>query len=134
MKLLIIILIMSFNVIAKCGNSSKNFCNVKVLSVYDGDTFFVHIPKVHPLFGERLGVRVFGIDTPELRGGSNYEKAMAKKAKEFTKDMLDNAKKVDLNDCVKGKYFRIVCSIKCDDKDLGQELIKNKLAVPYNEK
>ena len=39
----------------------------KLISVYDGDTFKVKIEGIHPLLGERISIRVFGVDTPEMR-------------------------------------------------------------------
>lgn len=130
-------MLISLSVFAKpedgCGNQTTNFCQVKVQRVYDGDTFFVNIPKLHIIFGEDLGVRVKGVDTPELRGKSVYEKTMAKKAKQFTIDALINAKRVDLQKCSKGKYFRIVCYVFYDGKNLSKELISNGLAVEYME-
>jgi endonuclease YncB( thermonuclease family) len=126
-------LLLATEAYASCGNSENNFCRVKIVKVYDGDTFYVDIPKLHPLFGKRLGIRVFGVDTPELRGGSEYEKQMAKKAKAFTHNFLSGNKKVDLKECVRGKYFRIVCKVYANDKSLSEELINNSLAVPYKE-
>jgi len=132
MKLLLLILFfLSLNVGARCGKVSRNFCNVKVVDLYDGDTFYINLPKVPSLLGKRLGIRVKGIDTPEIRGGSAYEKAMAKKAKIFTKKMLDGARKVDLKSCVRGKYFRIVCNVYIDGKSLAKALVRNGLAVKY---
>ena len=116
-----------------CGNKSNQFCQVKVVGLYDGDTFYVDIPKIHTLFGKRLGIRVLGIDTPELRGGTVETKAQGQLAKYFTKNLLDNAKRVDLKDCVKGKYFRIVCDVWIDNSvNLTQELLKANLGVPYD--
>lgn len=129
----LIIFLFSLGLYAQdCGNKTNNFCQVKATSVYDGDTFYVDIPKLHSLFGKKLGIRVAKVDTPELRGGSQYEKYMAKKAKEFTVNAVLNAKRVDLRNCVKGKYFRIVCDVIYDGKNLSEELINNKLAVPYD--
>lgn len=129
--LIILTFLMSFSAMANCGKYG-NFCKVDIIKVYDGDTFFVNIPKLHSLFGEKLGIRVKGVDTPELRSKSVYEKAMAVKAKEFTKKALDSAKRVDLVDCVRGKYFRIVCNISYDGNDLSADLIKAGLAVKYD--
>jgi len=128
MKILIIFLL---PVLAwgNCGNSVNDFCRVKVERVYDGDTFFVAIPKLHNLFRNNLGVRVKGIDTPELRSGSKYEKAAAKLAKAETILFLGEAKRVDLKGCVKGKYFRIVCDVFADGESLAKRLIVKNLAV-----
>lgn len=132
MKILLLLLL-SHLASANCGNKSNDFCQVKPTRVYDGDTFYVDIAKLHTLFGKGLGIRVKGVDTPELRGGSAYEKAMAQKAKAFTTEAIMNAKRIDLTDCTRGKYFRIVCHVVYDGKSLTEELINNKLAVPYAE-
>jgi len=117
------------------GNCGKDntFCQAKVVRVYDGDTFYVNIDKIHSLFGESLGIRVKGIDTPELRGGTPESKAEGIKAKEFTVKFLNEAKRVDLHDCTRGKFFRIVCRVVGSrDKSLGDELIKAGLAKVYD--
>jgi endonuclease YncB( thermonuclease family) len=134
MKLIVLLCYtFAFNLYAEdCGNKTPNFCQAKLVSVYDGDTFKVTIPKLHKLFGEKLSIRVKGVDTPELRG-SEYEKAMGKKAKAFTKSFLESAKRIDLKNCVRGKYFRIVCDVYADGKNLTKELIKNDLGIVYPE-
>lgn len=40
----------------------------EVTSIYDGDTFRANIKGLHSLIGERISIRVAGIDTPEIRG------------------------------------------------------------------
>lgn len=132
MKTLITLLaIIPMVAFASCGSSSNNFCKVKVLSVYDGDTFHVKIDKLHPIVGARLGIRVYGVNTPELRTKSIYEKTMAKKARDFTRELINNSKRVDLVDCKKGKYFRLVCKVEIDGKSLSDQLINNGLGVEY---
>jgi len=117
---------------ANCGNDNT-FCQAKVVRVYDGDTFYVNIDKVHSLFGSELGIRVAGIDTPEMRGGTPESKAQAILARDFTVSFLEEAKRVDLTNCVRGKFFRIVCDvIGSKDKSLAEELLKANLAVKYD--
>ena len=40
----------------------------QVVDVYDGDTFKIDLPSMHPLFGDDISIRLFGVDTPEMRG------------------------------------------------------------------
>jgi endonuclease YncB( thermonuclease family) len=40
----------------------------QVVDVYDEDTFKIDLPSMHPLFGDDLSIRLFGVDTPEMRG------------------------------------------------------------------
>jgi len=49
----------------------------EVSSIYDGDTFTVSIKDWPPVAGERISVRVWGIDTPEMRGKCEHEKRLA---------------------------------------------------------
>ena len=53
-----------------------------VTSIYDGDTFRATIDGWHPLIGERISIRVNGVDTPEMRGKCEQEKLLARKAKQ----------------------------------------------------
>ena len=115
-----------------CGGKVNNFCQAKVVRVYDGDTFYINIHKVHSLFGKNLGVRIKGIDTPELRGGTPETKAAGIKARDFAANKLKKAKRVDLKECTRGKFFRIVCFVYLDGKSLGKMLLKEKLAKVYD--
>jgi len=112
-----------------------NYGNVKVdviSSVYDGDTFRVTISGYPNVVGERIPVRVNGIDTPEMRGKCSKEKELARKAKQFTVSKLRNASAIELKNMKRGKYFRIVADVYIDGKNLGDELFNNGLAVRYD--
>lgn len=104
----------------------------EITSIYDGDTFRANIGDVHPIIGERIGVRVAGIDTPEIRGKCEKEKQLARKAKQVTVDFLRGANLVELRNTKRGKYFRIVAEVYGDDRSLADELIKSGLAVKYD--
>ncbi len=39
----------------------------EVTSIYDGDTFRCNIDGYPGIAGERIGIRINGIDTPEMR-------------------------------------------------------------------
>lgn len=105
---------------------------VKVISIYDGDTFFVDICNWPDIIGKRVGVRINGIDTPEIRTKNNYEKMLARAAKEAVAEKLRNADKVELKNIKRGKYFRIVADVIVDGDDLGSFLLSRRLAKPYD--
>ena len=46
-----------------------DFNNVQYHRCYDGDTCTFTLPGIHPLFGEKIGIRIAGIDTPEIKIG-----------------------------------------------------------------
>lgn len=119
------------------ATSLKNmkFENVKVdevTSIYDGDTFTVNIKEYPPIIGNRIPIRVNGIDTPEMRGKCVKEKTLAREAKQLTVSKLRSAKVIELRNLQRGKYFRIVADVYVDNDNLADMLIKNNLAVRYN--
>ena len=104
----------------------------KYLSAYDGDTFRVDIPNVHPIIGRNMRIRLRGVDTPEIGGKCKEENALAIKVRDFTRDLLANAESIILQNIERGKYFRIVADISVDGVDLARTLIHNKLGRPYD--
>ncbi|WP_230425639.1 thermonuclease family protein [Spartinivicinus ruber] len=104
----------------------------KVTSIYDGDTFRVNIKGWPKIIGERVSIRVKGVDTPELKGQCEKEKQLARKAKQHTVSLLRSAKKIELRNIQRGKYFRILANVYVDGKSLTNSLIKAKLARPYH--
>ena len=104
----------------------------EITSIYDGDTFRCTIPNVHPLIGNRIGIRVAGVDTPEMKDKRPEIKSLAQRAKQFTVQQLRSAKLVELRNVQRGKYFRIVADVYIDDKNLAEMLIKAGLGKPYD--
>ena len=114
--------------------TTDTYSGAEYIRNYDGDTITFNLPGLHPLIGNKISVRVKGIDTPEIRGKCREEKMLAKKAKVFVEDFLKNAKQIDLVNMKRGKYFRIVADVVVDEKSLGEALVEKKLALPYNGK
>ncbi len=63
---------------------------------YDGDTITFNLPGLHPIIGEKINIRVNGIDTPEIQGKCEKEKYDAKQAKEMVADILKDAEQITL--------------------------------------
>jgi len=103
----------------------------KVVSVYDGDTFTCDINQYPPIAGQKISIRIFGIDTPEMKDKNPQVKALAVKAKEFVKTRLTTAKTIELRNMRRDKYFRILADVFIDGKNLGSLLIDKGLAKPY---
>lgn len=103
----------------------------EVGTVYDGDTFFVSIKNWPAIAGEHIGVRVNGVDTPEMKGKCERETRLARQAKQFTVSFLRKAKTIQLKNLARDKYFRIVADVYADGKSLAQELIKRDLGYEY---
>lgn len=113
------------------GLASDRVLVDEIRTVYDADTFFVNINSWPPIFGERIGVRVANVDAPEMRGKCKEEKLLARKAKKHTVAFLRNAKRVELTNIERGKYFRIVADVYADGRSLSDSLVASGFAVRY---
>lgn len=129
--LAICFLLFPLSLIAQENDLSQNFNKVELASVYDGDTFRVHLACKYGVFCKTIPIRVRGVDCPEIKGGSAETKALAKQAKAFTKNFLKSGK-ILLRNCGRDKYFRLLCDVKVNGKNLGEELIQAGHAIPYD--
>ena len=99
---------------------------------YDGDTITFNLPGLHPIIGEKINIRVNGIDTPEIRGKCEKEKYDAKQAKEMVTDILKDAEQINLKNMEHGKYFRIAADVIVDGENLADMLIEAGMDVRYD--
>ncbi len=117
------------------ANKNKTYQPItvyQVVDVKDGDTFSVNIKGYPGIVGDAISIRIAGIDCPELTAKQPKVREVAKKAKAFTKEFLDGAKKIELRNVKRGKYFRIVADVYVDEKNLGMKLVQKKLARPWS--
>ncbi len=117
-----------------CDHDAKTFRCVKYVRNYDADTITFDIPNVHPLIGKHISVRVRHVDTPEIKGKLPCEKEAARTAKRLIENLLKNAKRIDLENADKDKYFRILADVIVDGKPIKDILLKNNLAYAYEGK
>ena len=117
--------------------ATNDFKEVKLISVYDGDTFKVNLSCKKAVFCKEISVRVRGIDTAELKTKNLKEKQKALAAKEFTEQFLFSGK-IILRNCQRDKYFRLLCEVFVENKketiNLAQELLSSDLAIKYESK
>ena len=99
---------------------------------YDGDTITFNLPGLHPIIGEKISIRVNGIDTPEIRGKCEKEIYDAKQAQEMVADIFKDAEQIDLKNMERGKYFRIAADVIVDGESLGEMLVEAGMAVRYD--
>ena len=99
---------------------------------YDGDTVTFNLPRLHPIIGNKIAVRINGIDTPEIKGNCEKEKYNAQQAKNIVGDLLKDAERIDLKNLQRGKYFRLVADIYADGENLADILIDAGMAVKYD--
>ena len=99
---------------------------------YDGDTVTFNLPGLHPIIGEKISIRVNGIDTPEIRGKCEKEKYDVQQARDMVADILKDAEQIVLRNTERGKYFRIAADVIVDGESLGDMLIEAGMAIRYD--
>jgi endonuclease YncB( thermonuclease family) len=110
-----------------------------ISNCYDGDTCTAQLDNpndaIPAIFAVNLGIRILGVDTPEIRGACDLEKCLAQIAKSYTYTRVDG-KKVKLENSIRDKYFRVVADLQYEEggkwKSINQELISYKIAVEYD--
>jgi len=100
----------------------------KVVSVYDGDTFrFDAYP--FPRQTIHVSVRLRGVDTPEIRGKCDAEKAKAILARDFVREEIGDV--IRLRNIQDGKYAgRVIADATKDGFSLADILIAAVMRGP----
>jgi endonuclease YncB( thermonuclease family) len=105
-----------------------------IVGCHDGDTCTITIPSLPDLFGDRLSIRIVGIDTPEIKGKCDHERMLALQAKAFLTRHLEQAQKIEIELIARDKYFRVLGLIVADGLDVADEMVKAGLAYAYDGK
>ena len=127
--LLFLFIIFCYSYSAEYYDTITNFTIIKVR---DGDTFIIDIPNIPDVFGKNIAVRIRGIDTPELNDSREEIRKISIQAKEELERLLLNAKEIILYNLGRDKYFRLLASVKVDNVDVSEYLIKKGLAKKYS--
>ena len=90
------------------------------------------LSALHPIIGEKISIRVNGIDTPEIRGKCEKEKYDAQQARDMVTDILKDSEQITLKNMERGKYFRIAADVFVDGESLADMLIEAGMAVRYD--
>lgn len=132
LRIFVFAMSMGFALFAHAGQQTYGDVRVsRVTTIYDGDTFTATIDSWPGIAGKNIGIRIYGIDTPELRGKCKREIDLARLAKQRTVAMIRSAKVIELKRMRRDKYFRIDADVLVDGKSIAQALIAAGLAVPY---
>ena len=104
----------------------------KVIKVYDGDTITVaaKLPfKGSPLY--RFSVRLHSIDSPEIRGETPTEKALAIISRDSLHKLI-YGQVIELRNTGKEKYGRLLADVYLQDLHVNKWMLDEKLAIPYD--
>lgn len=130
MKKLLLIILFSLTLQAK--EYKDTITDFEVVKVRDGDTFVININNTYDVFGSEIAVRIRGIDTPEKNDERENIRKIAFEAHRELQKLLTSGKKIELYNLGRDKYFRLLASVKVDNIDIGEYLIKKGLAKKYN--
>lgn len=102
----------------------------EITRVYDGDSFFIKA-TIWPQHTIETEIRVRGVDTPEIKGKCESEKAAAIKARDFVQSLGTH---VTLSDIAPDKYGqRYDATVTLPDgRNLADVIIETGLGRPYN--
>lgn len=106
----------------------------KVTRVLDGDTVEVQVGFLPRELGDKLFLRIWGVDTPEKgwRAKSQKENELGLEATQFTKNRVGNAKNIKIVLITWDKYGgRVLGDLVLDGESLRELLLKNGYAREY---
>ena len=103
---------------------------------YDGDSFDLTLDLGFDLVTHRK-CRIDGVDTPELRGGTDDSKAAAKVARDMAhlfvgEGLVKEEDVVFVSENYTGKYGRPLGDIEVNGQSLREYLIERNYGVPYH--
>lgn len=106
----------------------------QIIRVIDGDTLLIEAEWVPNPLPKQIYLRVYGIDTPELKAKCQRERQMAHLAKEFTQTFT-SGQNISIDYISWDKYGgRILGIVRAGSLDLAAQLMEAGLARPYDGK
>ncbi len=106
-----------------------------VASVYDGDTFRADVDLGFMTWIRNVSFRMYGIDTPELRGVSVEEKEAGYAACDRLLELMPVGAEVLIESTKAGKYGRYLADvyreIDGEEVHVNRALVDEGHAVPY---
>ena len=126
------LMLVSHAAIADDMTKSLYTYRAKIVSVYDGDTVRADIDLGLSIWARNEKMRLFGIDTPELRGGTPESKRKGYAARDFLRSkVLGKTVIIKTIRDKKGKYGRYLAEIFIDGVNINELLIEKGHAVEY---
>jgi micrococcal nuclease len=100
-----------------------------VTDIYDGDSITCDIELGFGVVYKKQKIRLFGIDTPEIRGDEREKGIISRdylRSRILNKNIILQTKKD--KKCKYGRYLGIVIY---DSIDINNELVEKELAIKY---
>jgi len=104
----------------------------EIVRVIDGDSVIVTVSVGFDMY-IKLGLRLYGIDCPEIRSRDKAHKAHGLLAKNCVEENLKVGEVYRITTNSKGKFGRYLATIKLSGRrgTINDLLVKSLLAVPY---
>ena len=116
-----------------CPAEAQTLPVMSVMRVYDGDTISQAVVRVWPGQTITTGIRLRGIDTPEMRGGCADARQQVRDARDLLATTLLSAQQIEIRDPDHGLYAgRVVADVYADGVNVTEPLLAAGLAVPYD--
>lgn len=130
MRTVIIIFLIWSGVLVYMQAPASNTYDVNLVSVYDGDTVYLE-SELWPDSNQFIRLRIYGIDTPEIRTRKLCEKELGKQAKRFLARHLAD-KVLTLTNVKTGKYAgRVIGDLYADGILVSKVMLDSGYATPY---
>ena len=101
-----------------------------VTSVYDADTIIVKIDLGFGFSFDKLKIRLYGINAPEMRGEERNEGIISR---DYLRELiLDKEIYLETYKDEKGKYGRYLGTIYLNEENINEKLIKEGYAKIYS--
>lgn len=113
---------------------SANPYNYEIVRIVDGDTVEIRVDWLPVELGNKLKIRIYGVDTPEKGGRAKCKKeaSLGESATKFTTETVYNAENTQIVVKEWDKFGgRILGDVLVDGKSLRDLLIKSGFARPY---
>ena len=133
MKRLLVLLLFPAIALADYGSVTPDRIN----AFHDGDTFWVDIDNWPAIIGDNIKVRIAGVQAPErssrcdTEAEKQRERQLAADARIYLVERLRGAEAVELREIERGSFYRIIAEVWVDGENVGQEMLEEGHALPY---
>tara|TARA_R100001463_G_scaffold38682_5_gene82980 strand:- start:199 stop:552 length:354 start_codon:yes stop_codon:yes gene_type:complete len=110
--------------------------NGTITAVYDGDTLTCDMDLGFNMWAKKAKLRLYGLNTPEIRGGTALTKQAGYAARDFVRELV-LGKTVRVHSVGKGKYGRYLATVwpiedgQVREESLNDELVRLGMAEVY---